>query len=154
MCQTRKGKQYHFGMKMHIGVDESLGLIHSVETTAANEADITLTGKLLHGEEKNVWGDAGYQGVQKREEHAQREVNWLVAMRPGKQAQLPESHPLKQAERIKAGIRAKVEHPFLYIKVLFGYNKVRYRGLKKNSNRLHLLAGITNLLIGQKYLPT
>lgn len=152
MCQTRKGKQYHFGMKMHIGVDESLGLIHSVETTAANEADITVTGKLLHGEEKNVWGDAGYQGVEKREEHAQREVNWLVAMRPGKQAQLPESHPLKQAERIKSGIRAKVEHPFLYIKVLFGYNKVRYRGLKKNSNRLHLLAGITNLLIGQKYL--
>jgi transposase, IS5 family len=145
MCQTRKGKQYHFGMKMHIGVDESLGLIHSVETTAANEADITLTGKLLHGEEKNVWGDAGYQGVEKREEHAQREVSWFVAMRPGKQAQLPESHPLKQAERIKSGIRAKVEHPFLYIKVMFGYNKVRYRGLKKNSNRLHLLAGITNL---------
>jgi len=152
MCQTRKGKQYHFGMKMHIGVDESLGLIHSVETTAANEADITLTSKLLHGEERNVWGDAGYQGVEKREEHAQREVNWFVAMRPGKQAQLPESHPLKQAERIKSGIRAKVEHPFLYIKVLFGYNKVRYRGMKKNSNRLHLLAGITNLLIGQKYL--
>jgi len=123
MCQTRKGKQCHFGMKMHIGVDESLGLIHRVEATAANAADITLADKLLHGEEKHVWGDAGYQGVEKREEHAQREVNWLVAVRPGKLAPLPETHPLKQTEWIKSSIRAKVEHPFRYIKVMFGYNR-------------------------------
>lgn len=152
MHQTRKGKQWHFGMKMHIGVDESLGVIHSVEATAANESDINMADNLLHGEEKRVWGDAGYQGIEKREEHADRNVNWFIAMRPGKRAQLADSDPLKHAERIKSGVRAKVEHPFRYIKVLFGYSKVRYRGLEKNSNRLHLLSGFTNLLIGGKYL--
>lgn len=152
MHQTRKGNQWYFGMKMHIGVDESLGLIHSLETTPANEADINVTDKLLHGAEKNVWGDAGYQGVEKREGHKNREVNWFVAMRPGKRALLPASNPIAQAEKAKAQTRAKVEHPFRYMKLMFGYGKVRYRGLAKNNNRLHVLAGFTNLLIGQKYM--
>lgn len=152
MHQTRKGKQYYFGMKLHVGVDESLGLIHSVETTPAHVADIAVADKLLHGDEKNVWGDAGYQGIGRRQEHSERVVNWFIAMRPGKRAQLPVTSLLAQAEKAKASIRAKVEHPFRYIKLLFGYHKVRYRGLAKNSNRLHLLAGFTNLLIGRKYL--
>jgi len=152
MHQTRKGQQWYFGMKMHIGVDDALGLIHSMETTPAHEADINQTGKLLHGEEKCVWGDAGYQGVEKREEHMARKVDWFVAMRPGKRAKLPESNPLAKAEKTKASVRAKVEHPFRYIKVMFGYGKVRYRGLDKNNNRLHVLAGFTNLLIGRKYM--
>ncbi len=154
MHQTRKGKQYYFGMKLHVGVDESLGLIHSVETTPAHVADIAVADKLLHGDEKNVWGDAGYQGIGRRQEHSERVVNWFIAMRPGKRAQLPVTSLLAQAEKAKASIRAKVEHPFRYIKLLFGYHKVRYRGLAKNSNRLHLLAGFTNLLIGRKYLLT
>lgn len=154
MHQVRKGNEWHFGMKMHIGVDESLGLIHSVETTAANTADIAMADKLLHGNEKNVWGDAGYQGIDRRAEHASRSVNWLIAMRPGKRAQLPAQGFLAQAEKAKASIRAKVEHPFRYIKGVFGYGKVRYRGLAKNTNRLYLLAGFTNLLVGRKYLPT
>ncbi len=154
MHQTRKGKQYYFGMKLHVGVDESLGLIHSVETTPAHVADITVADKLLHGDEKNVWGDAGYQGIGRRQEHSERVVNWFIAMRPGKRAQLPVTSLLAQAEKAKASIRAKVKHPFRYIKLLFGYHKVRYRGLAKNSNRLHLLAGFTNLLIGRKYLLT
>lgn len=152
MHQTRKGKQWYFGMKAHIGVDESLGLIHSLETTAANEADVNVAGNLLHGKEKNVWGDAGYQGIEKRPEHKGRKVDWFVAMRPGKRAQLPAQSLLAQAEKAKASTRAKVEHSFRYIKRVFGYDKVRYRGLSKNNNRLHVLAAFANLLMASKCL--
>lgn len=152
MHQTRKGKQWYFGMKAHIGVDESLGLIHSLETTAANEADVNVAGNLLHGKEKNVWGDAGYQGIEKRPEHQKRKVDWFVAMRPGKRAQLPAQSLLAQAEKAKASTRAKVEHSFRYIKRVFGYDKVRYRGLSKNNNRLHVLAAFANLLMASKCL--
>lgn len=79
-------------------------------------------------------------------------MNWLVALRPGKRAQLPPASRLARTEKLKASVRAKVEHPFKYIKLIFGYSKARYRGLTKNENRLHLLAGFTNLLIGRKYL--
>jgi len=152
MHQTCKGQQWYFGMKLHIGVDETLGLIHSVETTPANAHDLNHAGALLHGEEERVWADAGYTGIEKREEHREREVDWLVALRPGKRAQLSPTSRLARAEKAKASVRAKVEHPFKYIKVMFGYAKVRYRGLAKNENRLHVLAGFTNLLIGRKYM--
>jgi len=152
MHQTKKGNEWHFGMKMHIGVDESLGLIHSISTTSANAHDITETHNLLHGKEKRVWGDAGYTGVEKREEHETREVDWFIAMRPGKRSSLPKRSPLAAAEKTKASIRAKVEHVFFYVKQMFGYNKVRYRGLEKNTNRLYLLAGFTNLLRAEKYM--
>jgi transposase, IS5 family len=152
MHQTKKGNEWHFGMKMHIGVDESLGLIHSIATTAANAHDITQADKLLHGKEKRVWGDAGYSGIEKRKEHEDRDVDWFIAMRPGKRAKLAKSDPLASAEKSKASVRAKVEHVFFYIKQMFGYNKVRYRGLEKNTNRLYLLAGFTNLLKAEKYM--
>lgn len=153
MHQTRKGNQWHFGMKMHIGVDDALGLIHSIDTTAANTHDIVASGNLLHGDETRVFGDAGYRGIHKREEHKDRQgVDWFIARRPGERPKLDANKA--KAERIKASIRAKVEHPFRYIKRVFGYDKVRYRGLSKNSNRLHLLAAFSNLLIGGKYLPT
>lgn len=131
MHQVKKGNEWHHGMKMHIGVDDGLGLIHSIATTAANEHDITQTDKLLHGDEQRVWGDAGYLGVDKREEHAARAVDWFIAMRPGKRARLAKSDPLAQAEKMKASVRAKVEHAFFYIKRVFHYSKVRYRGLEK-----------------------
>ena len=151
MHQTRKGNEWHFGMKMHIGVDDTLGLIHSIDTTAANVHDIVPTDKLLHGEEQRVFGDAGYLGIQKRDEHKHREdVSWFIAKRPGTRKKL-DADKLK-AEKIKASVRAKVEHPFRYIKQVFGYSKVRYRGLAKNNNRLHLLAAFSNLLIGEKYM--
>lgn len=154
MHQTRKGNQWFFGMKMHIGVDDALGLIHSIATTSANEHDVTVTDQLLHGEEKRVWGDAGYIGVDKRPEHAKRPVDWHIAMRPGQRKELdPESREAK-AEKDKASVRAKVEHPFYFIKQVFKYSKLRYRGLAKNSCRLHLLAAFSNLLIGRKYLMT
>lgn len=152
MHQTKKGNQWHFGMKMHIGVDDALGLIHSVATTPANAHDITQAGQLLHGEEDRVWGDAGYQGIEKREEHKDRDVDWFIAMRPGKRRTLAKNSAEAKTEFIKAQVRAKVEHPFRYIKRVFGYDKVRYRGLAKNSERLHLLAAFSNLMIGKKYL--
>jgi len=152
MHQVKKGNEWHFGMKMHIGVDDALGLIHSVKTTPGNVHDITQADQLLHGEEKRVWGDAGYQGIEKREEHQDRSVDWLIAMRPSKRRALPEGGEESKSERIKAQVRAKVEHPFRYIKRVFGYDKVRYRGLSKNTERLHLLAAFTNLMIGKKYL--
>lgn len=153
MHQAKKGNQWHFGMKMHIGVDESLGLIHSISTTPANAHDITQADQLLHGKEKRVWGDAGYTGIEKRKEHADRKVDWFIAMRPGKRAQLAKRSPLESAEKSKASVRAKVEHAFFTIKQRFGYSKVRYRGLDKNTSRLYLLAGFTNLLRAEKYLP-
>jgi len=152
MHQTKKGNEWHFGMKMHIGVDDALGLIHSVSTTAANVHDITEADRLLHGEEERVWGDAGYQGISKREEHEDRDVDWFIAMRPGKRRSLAKNSDEAKTEFTKAQIRAKVEHPFRYIKRVFGYDKVRYRGLAKNTERLHLLAAFSNLMIGKKYL--
>lgn len=153
MHQTRKGNQWYFGMKMHIGVDDTLGLIHSVETTPANVSDIAVTGKLLHGSERRVFGDAGYMGVMKRPEHQHREdTEWFIARRPGQRRTLDEYR--LEAEKAKASVRAKVEHPFRYIKQVFGYNKVRYRGLEKNNSRLHLLAAFSNLMMGEKYLLT
>jgi IS5 family transposase len=154
MHQTKKGNAWHFGMKMHIGVDDTFGLIHSLETTPANEADINMADKLLHGDEEVVWADAGYQGIEKREEHQDREVTWHIAMRPSKRAALPQQSLVDVLERTKASMRAKVEHPFHRIKQMFGYAKVRYRGLAKNTNRLYVLAGFTNLLRAERYLVT
>ena len=137
-------------MKAHIGVDAVTGVVHSVATTAANVADITQRPQLLHGGETQVWGDAGYLGVERRPEHRSRAVDWQVAMRPGHRRRLAPGSAAAQAERRKASIRAKVEHPFLYVKRHFGYAKVRYRGLAKNRNRLCLLFGLANLLIAKR----
>jgi IS5 family transposase len=127
MHQTKKDKQYYFGLKRHIGVDDTLGLIHSIDTTVANVHDIVPAGNLLHGDEQRVFGDAGYLGMQKRDEYKDRKnVSWFIAKRPGTRKKLDE-RKLK-AEKLKASARAKVEHPFRYIKQVFGYSKVRYRG--------------------------
>jgi len=152
MHQAKKGNEWHFGMKMHIGTDDAIGLIHSVATTAANVHDITQADQLLHGEEERVWADAGYRGIEKRDEHRSRKVDWQIALRPGQRRQLRAGCPQAELEFLKAQVRAKVEHPFRYIKRVFGYDKVRYRGLSKNSERLHLLAALTNLMIGRKHL--
>jgi IS5 family transposase len=144
MHQTKKGNEWHFGMKMHIGVDDVFGLIHSVTTTPANVHDIVVSGQLLHGEEQRISGDAGYLGMDKREEHEHRDVNWLINQRPGKRKAMSKDE--QETEKTKSSIRAQVEHSFARIKQQFGYSKVRYRGLKKNTNRLYLLAGFNNLL--------
>ena len=151
MHQAKKGKQWFFGMKAHIGVDSESGLTHSLATTPANGADVSSAHRLLHGGEKEAWGDAGYQGVGKRPEHRDKEVNWQVAMRPGKRRLLDKDGPEEAVEKGKASVRAKVEHPFLYVKRHFGYRKVRYRGLAKNTQRIALLLGFANLLIAGRY---
>ena len=150
--QVKKGNQYHFGMKLHIGTDAETGLVHSFTTTAANVHDVTEAHNLLHGEERQVWGDAGYTGVQKRPENLGLSVQWQVAMKPGQRKKLEPGSLDAWAERVKAAIRAKVEHPFLKVKRLFGYGKVRYRGLSKNAERLAMLLGLANLLTARRWL--
>ena len=151
MYQTKKGNQWYFGMKAHIGVDAESGLAHSLQTTPANTSDVATAHALLHGGEERVWGDAGYQGVGKREENRDATVAWEVAMKAGKRRQLDKEGPHEAAEKRKASVRAKVEHPFLYVKRHFGYAKVRYRGLAKNTQRIAVLLGFSNLLIAGRY---
>lgn len=151
MHQTKKGNEWHFGMKMHIGADADLGLVHSFSTTSANVHDITEANRLLHGDEVACWGDAGYRGIERREEHQARTIDWHIAMRPGQRKQLAPGSADAIREKKKASVRAKVEHPFRYVKRVFHYSKVRYRGLQKNTERIALLLGFTNLLIGDTY---
>ena len=156
MHQTKKGNQWHFGMKAHIGVDANSGLVHTVVGTAANVNDVTQAHALVHGEEINVLADAGYQGVDKRAETQDINVNWHVAMRPGKRKALDKSTPMgaiqDELEQVKARIRAKVEHPFRVIKRQFGHVKVRYRGLAKNTAQLHTLFALSNLWMVRRTL--
>lgn len=149
MHQTKKGNQWYFGMKAHIGVDAKSGLTHTLVTTAANEHDLNPLNNLLHGKEKFISGDAGHQGAQKREELKDTNVEWLIAERPGKIRAL-KKRPRKNKtiiniEYLKASIRAKVEHPFRIIKCQFGYLKARYKGLMKNDSQLAMLFTLANL---------
>ena len=151
MHQTKKGNQWHFGMKAHIGADAASGLVHSVEGTAANESDISQTHKLLHGAEKIVHADAGYTGVEKRAEiiAAHSNIEWRVAARRSKIKEMPESWIKDLSvrfEKLKAQTRALVEHPFHIVKNLFKHRKTRYRGLKKNTAQLHILFALANLV--------
>jgi transposase, IS5 family len=156
MHQTKKGNQYYFGAKAHIGVDDESGLVHSVVVTAANVADITQVDKLLHGAENVVCADAGYTGVEKREEHAGRHVIWQIAARRstykkhGKRSALYKA--MRKIEKAKAQFRAKVEHPFRVIKRQFGYTKVRFRGLVKNTAQMVTLFALSNLWMARRYL--
>jgi IS5 family transposase len=157
MHQTKKGNQWYYGMKVHIGVDKDSGLIHSVITTAANVHDLTPAAELLHGEEKVVYGDAGYQGIAKRPEMVGHSATFRVAMRPGKRRALPDSADGKLQDLIeaaKAHVRAKVEHPFRVIKQQFGFQKTRLRGLAKNSSKINVLAALTNLFLARRQLLT
>ena len=149
MHSSQKGNEWYFGMKAHIGVDADSGLVHTVIGTSGNIADVTEGNSLLHGDETDAFGDAGYQGVHKSPD-AKKDVSWHVAMRPGKRKALDkENNPIDalidKVEKIKASIRAKVEHPFRVIKRQFGYAKVRYRGLKKNTLQLKTLFALSNL---------
>ena len=156
MHQTKKGNQYYFGAKAHIGVDDDSRLVHSVVVTAANVADVTQVDKLLHCAENVVCVDAGYTGVEKRKEHAGRPVIWQVAARRstykkhGKRSVLYKA--IRMIERAKAQVRSKVEHPFRVIKRQFGYTKVRFRGLVKNAAQMVTLLALSNLWTGRRYL--
>jgi len=155
MHQSKKGQQWFFGMKAHIGVDADSGLVHTVRGTSGNVNDVVEANSLLHGQETDVFADAGYQGAHKRPD-TKEEVKWHVAMRPGKRKLLDKTDPVDaltdQVERIKASIRAKVEYPFRVIKRQFGHVKVRYRGLAKNTAQLHTLFALANLWMVRKRL--
>ena len=157
MHQTKKGNQWHFGMKAHIGVDDVSGLVHHVECTAANVADVTQVHKLLHGSEHTVCGDSGYTGVDKRDELQQVDVGFWIAEKPSKLRAMKNKRERYYAERwehCKASLRAKVEHPFRVIKRQFGYTKVRYRGLAKNTAQVLTLFALSNLwMVRRQLLP-
>ena len=148
MHSSKKGEQMYFGMKAHIGADAESGLVHTVLGTSGNVHDVTQGNSLLHGQESVAFGDAGYQGIEKRVD-ANTNIKWHIAMRPGKRKALSKDNEADaltdKAEKLKAGIRAKVEHPFRVIKRLFGFVKVRYRGLKKNTAQLITLFALSNL---------
>lgn len=159
MHQTRKGNQWYFGMKAHIGADRDSKLVHTVVVTAANVADITKTSELLHGQEKQVHADAGYTGVEKRAEIValERKIDWQIARKRGQiktMAEGAEKETLKTIEKAKASVRAFVEHPFHIVKNLFRHRKVRYRGLAKNGHQLYTLFGLANVVIGGRTATT
>ena len=155
MHQSKKGNQWHFGMKAHIGVDAHTGLVHTVIGRAGNVSDISQAQALLHGEETMAFADAGYQGIEKRPESQGSEVNWQVAMKPGKRKQLAGTELGRLVERgeyAKARIRAKVEHPFHVVKNLFRHRKTRYNGLAKNTSQLFSLFAFANLVLARRWL--
>jgi len=150
MHQTRKGNQWYFGMKAHIGVDSKTKIIHSAAATAANVADCRLLPDLLHGEETRVWGDQAYRG--------QRNV--IVEHAPGAQDFTNRRYRQKGVvnenerakNRTKSKVRAKVEHAFFVIKQVFGFARVRYRGLDKNAHRLFVTCALANLYMARRHL--
>ena len=155
MHQTKKGNQWYFGMKAHIGADRDSKLVHTIVVTAAHVADITKTAELLHGQEKQVHADAGYTGVEKRAEIValERKIDWQIAGKRGAikaLAEGAEKEAIKAVEKAKASVRAFVEHPFHIVKNIFRHRKVRYRGLAKNGHQLYTLFGLANVVIGSR----
>lgn len=143
MHQTRKGKQWYFGAKAHIGVDSKQGVVHSVCTSAASVADMHLLPDLLHGEERKVWGDAAYQGQGEAIRRAAPQAQDMTSRRTKFKNYVDEE--ARRKNTTKARVRAKVEHPFRILKRIFGYSKVRYRGLRKNHQWLCAAFALVNL---------
>jgi IS5 family transposase len=150
MCQTKKGNQWYFGMKAHVGVDSKTKLIHAVVATAANVHDATVLPELLHGGETRVWGDRAYQGqgavIRAQAPNARDFTNRRCRHR----GVVDEVE--KARNRTKSRVRAKVEHSIGVIKRVFGFVKVRYRGLDKNRHRLFVTCALTNLFIARHRL--
>ena len=150
MHQVRKGNQWYFGMKAHVGVDSRTKLIHSLATSAANVADSRLLDQLLHGRETRVWGDQAYQGQGAVLRQCAPKARDLTSRRwRTKYLVYPEE---RERNRIKAKTRSRVEHVFAVLKLKFGFTKVCYRGLKKNTNRLFATCALVNLFTARKHL--
>lgn len=155
MHQTRKGNQWYFGMKAHIGVDGDSGLVHTVTTTAANAADVSQVEHLLHGREESVHGDAGYIGAEKRVKPSRRRRHWHIASKRGQVKAMVEGvrkRATQKLETLKAKYRARVEHPFRVVKCQFGYRKVRFKGLAKNTAQVVTLFALSNLWMARRKL--
>lgn len=154
MHQVKKGNEWYFGMKCHMGVDAGTGYIHSIEATPANIHDITQAAKLIRTDDEVVYGDSAYLGLDKRPEITKEEnkskIDYRINQKPGKVSMIPEGPAqdwFRSMERRKSSIRSKVEHVFHIIKNTFGFSKVCYRGIAKNQNRLYMLAASANLLM-------
>ena len=151
MHQAKKGKNWYFGMKAHIGVDSKTKIIHTAVATAANVSDVAILPDLLHGEETRVWGDGAYQGqTEVIRECAPRARDFTQRRCRYKNAVVDEVAWAKN--RTKSQVRAKVEHAFQVMKLKFGFVKVRYRGLKKNAHRLFVTCALVNLFVSRKKL--
>ena len=149
MHQTRKGKQWYFGMKVHTGTDADSGLVHTVQATAANVADVNVMGELLHGEEQALYGDSAYHSQQLKELAEGAGLQFNVNQRGFKDRPLTQRQ--KARNRRLSKVRAVVEHPFLVVKRLWGHAKVRYRGLAKNLAQMYTLFGLANLYRVRKH---
>lgn len=151
MHQTRKGNQWHFGMKCHTGVDAGSGFVHTVEATPANVHDVTVAAKLLREDDEVAYGDSAYLGIEKRDEikndpHLSA-IEYRINRRPGRLPRVSDNAIdwERYIENRKSAVRCKVEHPYRIVKNIFGFRKTVYRGLRKNLNRLHVLFASANL---------
>ena len=154
---AKKGNTWHFGYKMHIGVDRDSGLVHHVKTTSANEHDVTATSELMHGEEETLYGDSGYIGANKRPEAIKKNKNgkkikYIINRRPSSIQKLSKSgqYAAKKKEHEKSSVRCKVEHVFAVVKRLFGYRKTRYRGLRKQMLKSYIMFALANLYLADR----
>ena len=159
--QTKKGNEWRFGYKAHIGVDKDSGLVHKVVVTGANVHDVTVVSQLLTGEEEVVHGDSGYIGAEKREDAITRNKNgrrikYKTSRRPSqsKNNSVRSQAQIKRREHEKSSVRAKVEHVFGIVKGLFGYRKTRYRGLRKQTAKLNMMFALANLYLADKRCVT
>lgn len=154
---VKKGSVWYFGYKAHIGVDSQTGLVHTIKTTSANVHDVTVAHELLTGEENNVYGDSGYIGAEKRENAVVKnkygkKIKYKINRRPSQIKKLSKSgqYKAKKSEHEKSSVRAKVEHIFGVVKKLFGYRKTRYRGLKKQTQKLNIMFALANLYLADR----
>ena len=155
--QAKKGNTWHFGYKAHIGVDKDSGLVHHLKVTVANVHDVTEMPELLTSEEETVYGDSGYLAADKRENAITRnkqskKIKYIINRRPTQIKKLSPSGQryAKKAEHTKSSVRAKVEHVFGVVKGLFRYRKTRYRGLRKQTAKLHMMFALANLYLADK----
>ena len=141
----KKGNAWYFGYKAHVGVDKDSGLVHTVEVTPANEHDVTMMSKLLHGEEETVGGDSGYIGAEKRDDAIKYNINRKPS-RYKKNSKRSQAQ-IKRREHEKSSVRAKVEHVFAVVKGQLRYRKTRYRGLQKQTAKLNMMFALANLIL-------
>jgi IS5 family transposase len=151
MHQTKKGKNWYFGMKAHVGVDSKTKIIHTAVATAAHVSDVAMLPDLLHGEETRVWGDGAYQGQSEVIRECAPRAQDFTQRRCRYQGQIVDEVAWAK-NRMKSKVRAKVEHVFQVMKLQFGFVKVRYRGLKKNAHRLFVTCALVNLFVSRKKL--
>ena len=154
---AKKGNTWHFGYKMHIGVDRDSGLVHHVKTTSANEHDVTATSELMHGEEETLNGDSGYIGADKRPEAIRKnkqgkKIKYIINRKQSSINKLSKSgqYSAKKREHEKSSVRCKVEHVFAVVKRLFGYRKTRYRGLRKQMLKSYIMFALANLYLADR----